>query len=428
MKQAAYTQRQVSSSNIDLSPSYSSSSPAISSASTACHGLGLALPHASLSTPTLHSTLGSQPLRLGGHGLGIGNGLIDSKPLYHSDTLGSSMCDPASSMPLAPRSFYDMGNDMSGPGDSNYPQYILSNSHSGHGIPETSGVGVLQHSEFPRHWTTIQTTGKTSGGSSGYFLEPEATSGINTISQIMSTAPSYVPASSNRILNGGISSSTSSSLDSYPTIFPALTSLSSSLPEGGSRPSMSLSDKVLPPLPTRIQSSDFGSGNIKGTLYSSYTDSSALSSNSHSRSSTSSHRSPTVNYVTSSPSMQIPSSQRSTPTLVPPNSALTGSAGNYVTSSATSSGSYNNGMLYPSNQPTLMGSAVDQMPVHSMPAQKQQQRTDSELSLQQYQITPRSSAHAPAPPLRTSSSSNASSNYQQTSDQNRISMGLNKVY
>ncbi|KAF8254062.1 hypothetical protein K440DRAFT_639844 [Wilcoxina mikolae CBS 423.85] len=422
----------VSSSNIDLSPSYSSSSPAISNASATGHGLGLALPHASLSTPTLHSTLGSQSLRLGGHGLGMGNGMIDSKTLYHPDTLGSSMCDPASSIPLAPRPFYDMGNDLSGSSDSSYP-YILSNSHSNHGLSETSGVGVLQsqHSEFPRHWSTIPTTGKTSGGSSGYFLESEATSGISNISQIMTSSSSYVPTSTNRMSNGGMSSSASSSLESYPTIFPALTSLSSSLPEGGSRPSISLSDKVLPPLPTRIQSLDFGSSNIKGTSYSGYTDSSGASSNSHSRASTTSHRSPTVSYVTSSPSMQIPSSQRSTPTLIP-SSASIGSSGNYVTSSSTSSGSYNSGILYSSNQPTLMGSSVDQMPVHSMLAQKQQQqqqqqRTDSELSLQQYQSTPRSSAHVPAPPLHTSSSSSTSSNYQ-TGDQHRGGMGLNKVY
>lgn len=372
--------------------------------------------------------------------------MIDSKPVYPPE-----ICDAAASIP---RAFYDM-NDMSGSGDSHYPhQYMLSSSHPSHGLSEPSGaggagggagagaVGLLQgqSSEYPRLWTSMQTSGKASGGSggtAGYYMDADASS------QMMPSTASYVQSSSGRMSTGGLSGSTSSSLDSYPgPMFPALSSLSTSLPEGGPR-----TDKVLPP--PRIPScSDFacigvssGSSGTKVSLYN-YADSSGPSSASHSRTSTSSHRSPTTSYVPLSPPMAIPSAQRS-PTLMPPNSASVGSVGSYPTAAASnaapaSSGSYGSSCLMcPTNRVVLISSpSVDAMPFSilsqkpSTPIHHQHQRPEAEPSLQQpYQSTPRSSSsHAIAPPLRTSSSSSSSSSgYQQTGDQHRGSMGVGRV-
>ena len=128
----------------------------------------MSMANASHSTPTLHSTLGSSNPRSSlAHGLGM-----DPKPVYQPE-----VCGPAASMP---RSFYDI--EMPGSADGQYPhQYMLSSSHPGHGLSESSGAGeagggvgaggvsVLQSqsSEYPRLWNSMPTSGKASGGSGG---------------------------------------------------------------------------------------------------------------------------------------------------------------------------------------------------------------------------------------------------------------------
>lgn len=306
----------------------------------------------------------------------------------------------------------------------------------------SGGVSVLQSqpSEYPRLWNSMPTSGKTSGGGGGtgsYYVDADAPP------QMMPSTSSYAGRMSNNVLSG----STSSSPETF-AIFPALSSLSSSLPEGGPR-----TDKVLPPLTSARAPpcSDFacngvtnGSGGTKVSLYS-YTDPPVPSNASHSRAPTSSHRSPTANYVPMSPPMAIPNSQRS-----PPGSASAGSVGGCTAAAASNaapatSGSYgSSSLMYPANRVMLMSSpSIDAMSfsvLSQKPSasshlhhqqQQQHQRPEAEASLQQqqYQSTPRSSSsHAIAPPLRTSSSSsNSSSSYQQTGDQHRGSMGVGRV-
>jgi hypothetical protein len=341
-------------------------------------------------------------MRLGGYS-GSGAALLGSK-MYHPDALSSSsLYDPTPSIPLNSRSLYDgLGSDISGSND-NYTQYMLhSSSDPGSSLAEPSPVILQSQSDFPRHWPSIPTSGKSSG--SGYYMEPDAASGMGSMTQVMS---SFMQPPGPRIPGN-------SNVDNYPNMFPALNSLSHSLPEGGSR--LSLSDKVLPPLPhSRIPASvDFG---VK--IYSSYTDSASVaSSTSQSRGSISMRRSPAANHIPLSPSMQLPSSERSTPTL----SGSVSSMSNYITSSSSSMSVGMGSNVYSSNQQPLLSSSMDQIPVPPM-LKQERQRTDPELMLQSI---PRSSAHVPTPPLRPSSTS-SSLGYQPNGDQHK-GRGLNKVY
>jgi hypothetical protein len=444
--------KQVSSSNIDLPYAASTSSASSTSA------LGLGVPHASLSTPALHNTLGSHgSMRMGSNNLGMGNGEGVFKSAYHADPLSNNTMDAAASVFLGTRHTYDgYGADVgssvgaSGAGETSYPTYTLhSNADSSSTLGEASAsVAPSQSTDFLRQWSSSQPSARTSTGSSGYYMDDGA-AGLNTLSSL--SMSNYVTTSTSRIPS-------STSIDAYP-MFPALASLSSSLPD-----SIPKSEKSLPPLPsaTRMQCSDYSINSIKDyggmkssayprssafnindttvssqsarslNLYSGYTDSSGGSSGSNSRTSSSTHRSPAVGYVPSSPSVQIPSSQRSTPTLMSSSSASAGSVGSYVTphSSSSSVVSYMTpatsasplgygSNIYPSGQTSLLGSSID--PLSTSYSSKP--RTDlSELGSQS---TPRGS-NTPAPILRTSSSS-TSSTYPQNSEQRR-SIGISKVY
>lgn len=345
-------------------------------------------------------------MSLGGRGAMLGS------KLCHQDSL---IADPtASSMNLSTSRFYEgLGGEISAPADSNYPQYML-NSEAGHSLSET-GNAVLssQHSDYSRHWPSMQPTSKSSGSAYYSSLEPDVTSNV-TMGGIMS---GFMPCST------GPRNASSTSLDSYPTMFPALGSLSSSLPESGSR--STLLDKVLPPLgPARMPTADFGG--IK--LYSSYSDSSGPSSASHSRSSTSTRRSPAASYIPVSPSIQQAapsSSERSTPTLRP-SPASSNSMSNYVTSSVANMGSIG---IYSSSQQPLLGPSIDHLPGVAVPiikqeGQKQQQRTEVDL-------VPRVSAITALPLLASSTSSSSNSgvsNYQQSTKQPIRYRGSNRVY
>lgn len=364
-----------------------------------------------------------------GHSMGFSSsrGTLMSSKLYHQDGL---IADPTtSSMNLVASRFYEgLGNEISAPTDSNYSQYML-NSETGHSLSTDNANAVLssQHSDYPRHWSSVQPTNKSSSSTYYSNLEPETTASSVTMGSIMS---GFMPCPA------GPRNASSTSLDSYPTMFPALGSLSSSLPESGSR--STLLDKVLPPLgPARMPTTDFGG--IK--LYSSYTDSSGPSSASHSRSSTSTRRSPAASYIPASPSLQqvVPSSsERSTPTLLSTSerstptllssSASSNSMSNYVTSSVSNMNTIG---LYPSNQQSLHSSSIEHLSgaAASMLKQErqkqQQQRTEVDL-------VPRVSAIT-APPLHTSSgtpsSSSSPSNYQQSGEQQHIRYrGLNRIY
>ncbi|KAI5785963.1 hypothetical protein EDC01DRAFT_198603 [Geopyxis carbonaria] len=238
-KSAGITQGQciflrVSSSNIELSPYSSSPASGTSGAST----FGFGLPHASLSTSALHTTLSSQPsLRLGNHTLGGISNSASLKSLYNTD--GITTADASSPMLLGSRNPYDsMSNDMgtavgvNATGEPGYPHYML-----GHGLGETSSTQALNHSQQDfRSWPPH-----------------ESTQSIGSVGHAMST---YVHSSAR------MSPNSNHSIDNYPMTFPALNSLSSSLPEGLSR--SSLSEKSLPPLPpmpVRIQANDFKDSN-----------------------------------------------------------------------------------------------------------------------------------------------------------------------
>ena len=345
-----------------------------------------------------------------------GRGTLPSSKIYHQDGL---VVDPTTSpMNLTASRFYEgLGNEMSTSTDSNYPQYML-NSAAAPNLSETSNVLSSQHSDYPRHWSPIQPTNKSSSSTYYSSLELDATTSVN-MGSIMS---GFIPSSAGPRNASGVS------LDSYPTIFPALSSLSSSLPESGSR--STLSDKVLPPLgPARMPATDFGGFK----LYSTYTDSSGPSSASHSRSSTSTHRSPAATYVPSSPSMQhvVPSSsERTTPTFLSSStaSASASSMSNYATSSASDMTNFG---IYPSSQQPLLGSSVDHPSgvtasvFKSEGKKQQQQRTEADM-------VPHASAII-APPLRTcpatpNSGNGGSSSYHQNGEQQQTRhCSLNKA-
>jgi hypothetical protein len=361
-------------------------------------GLGMHV-QGSFSTPALGSTLGSQTsMRHFGSGYGGSSGTTHmGSKIYNQETLSSNgLYDPSASIPLSSRSIYDsLGNDLSGPGDppSSYTQYMLhSNTEPGSSLAEPSPAVLPSQVEFPRHWSSISTSGKST--STGYYLESDAASGMGNMSQVMT---GFMQPASTRV---------SSSMDNYSNLFPTLGPLQSSLPDAGSRPP--LTDKILPPLPqSRIPTSaDF---NMK--ICGAFTDSSGASST-HSRSSTSTRRSPTTTYMPPSPSsssLQFPSSERSTPTL------SGSSSSNYITSSSSSLTVGPNGNLYPSS--------IDQLPVSTL-LKRDQRRTDSDLTLQS---TPRSSVHIPTPPPLHSNSTSSSSSYQTTGEQHRL-LGLSKIY
>ncbi|KAA8904548.1 hypothetical protein FN846DRAFT_1022042 [Sphaerosporella brunnea] len=374
----------VSSSHLDLSPSYSSSAPALSSSP---HGVGIA------------STLSHQSMRISPYNANS-TAVMDNK-LYACNpaSLGhNAIYDHVSSMNFGSRSIYDgIGNDASGSGDNNYHYMIHSTSEPGSSLAEPSPAVLPSQSEFPRHWNGAphHTNGKTA--STGYYnLEQEAVPGsIGNISNFM-------PSSSTRALH---------SMDSFPNVhmFPALGQLSNMLPESGARPP--LSDKALPPLPHSRAPTSIDLGlNMKP--YGTYTDSSGNSGASQSRGSTSTRRSPATNYIPSSSSMHImqhPSSERSTPIL-----SGTGSTSHYITSSVGLGGSGY------SQQP-LLSSSIDQLSGSGL-LKPERQHADPDFTLQS---TPRSSAHIPA--LLRSTSGSSSSSYHNSGDQNR-GMGLGKVY
>lgn len=228
---------QVSSATVDLHP-YSSASSASSSSSS----LPLGLPH------PMHSTLASQhvhnthPMRIDGHhGMNNNHGM-PLKSLYHQDPImaggpggGDSNTGLLLSGIAGHRTHYDgLGGDMTsgvahgsgsngssvGSGDiysGNYPQYMHPDISQG-----MTGTASVLHSQHG-HWTPIF------GGRQGPGLYMEHD-------------------------QSGMSYLSSQNPGSYPIVFPALSSLSSSLPDGVS--------KVQLPLPVRTQASEISSSNI----------------------------------------------------------------------------------------------------------------------------------------------------------------------
>lgn len=224
---------QVSSSNIDLSP-YSSSSSASSSSSSLSLGL-----HHNHSTPALSSSM--QSVRLGNSigSLGLGGAhAIPVKSVYQ-DPLGGG--ETSSNFVLSgTRNAYEGLGDLSNSGSlsagsdvysGSFPPYMLP--EVGHGLSEASNTNIPNQQEFQRLWTPIPSN---NARNSIMAMDQEA--------QSMGSLPQFLVGSSR---------TQSAASDGYQ-IFPALHSLSTSLPDG-----ISSRDKVttLPP-PNRAQSMDSG--------------------------------------------------------------------------------------------------------------------------------------------------------------------------
>lgn len=230
---------QVSSATVDIHP-YSTPSSASSSSSS----LPLGLPHPMQSTISSHQMHNNHSMRVEGHHGIHNNHSMPIKSLYHQDPvmIGSSSGGDGNPGLLlsgnigiaSHRTHYDgLGGDMTssvihGSGSNgtsvsngdiysgNYPQYMHPDISQG--MPGTASVLHGQHG----HWAPL--FGGRQG--SGLYMEQDQ-SGMSYIS-----GP-----------NPG----------SYPVVFPALTSLSSSLPDGIS--------KVQLPLPIRTQASEINSAN-----------------------------------------------------------------------------------------------------------------------------------------------------------------------
>lgn len=228
---------QVSSATVDLHP-YSSST----SASSSITSLALGLPHPMHSTQNMMST---HSLRAGHNNHSMhNNNAMPLKSLYHQAPIlgstGSGDCNTGLVLGIAGhRGQYDaLGGDMASgvvhgsnnngmsttSGDiynGNYPQYM----HPDISQNMASAPSVLhgQHG----HWAPL---GVRQG--SGLYLDQDQAS----------TMQNYMSAQN-------------PPLGAYPMVFPALSSLSSSLPDGIS-PRTPVSEKVQLPLPIRTQASE----------------------------------------------------------------------------------------------------------------------------------------------------------------------------
>ncbi|RPB04559.1 hypothetical protein L873DRAFT_1369438 [Choiromyces venosus 120613-1] len=234
----------VSSAAIDLHPHpYSSSSSASSSSSS----LALGHPHSNMPSSALHHHhgLNSQHL-MGQHSMrhhtmnptGMPSDVMSLKSVYHQDTMGNTGGPDGTGLLLgggmglsSHRGSYegDMSSGTSGasvlPGgdlyNGNYPQFLQ---------PEITTASSLMSGQQGQ-WSPLTSSGRQ--GNPGLYLDQD---------------PNYMPAPSTRMQSH-------TSLDGYNTIFPALNSLSSSLPEGVS-PRTTLADRVTLPSPFRTQASE----------------------------------------------------------------------------------------------------------------------------------------------------------------------------
>jgi len=237
---------QVSSAAIDLPPHPYSSSSSASSSSTS---LALVHPHSNIPSSALHHHHGLNSQHLMGqlsmrhHTInpsGLSSEVMSLKPVHHQDTIGGTGGADGSGLILgggmglsSHRGSYegDMssgaggGSGMSG-GDlysGNYPQFLQ---------PEIATASSLMSGQQGQ-WSPLTSSGRPTGS---LYLDQEQGPNLQ----------SYISAPSARM-------SSHTSLDGYNTIFPALNSLSSSLPEGVS-PRTTLADRVTLPLPYRTQS------------------------------------------------------------------------------------------------------------------------------------------------------------------------------
>jgi len=242
---------QVSSSAIDLPPHPYSSSSSASSSSTS---LALGHPHPNIPSSTLHHHHGLSPqhqhlmsqLSMRHHTInpsGLSSEVMSLKPVHHQDTIGGAGGTDGSGLILgggmglpSHRGSYegDMsggasgGSGMSG-GDlynGNYPQFLQ---------PEIATASSLMSGQQGQ-WSPLTSSGRQTN--SGLYLDQDQGPNLQ----------SYISAPSARM-------SSHTSLDGYNAIFPALNSLSSSLPEGVS-PRTTLADRVTLPLPYRTQASE----------------------------------------------------------------------------------------------------------------------------------------------------------------------------
>ncbi|PWW75649.1 hypothetical protein C7212DRAFT_204841 [Tuber magnatum] len=227
---------QVSSATIDLPPHpYSSSSSASSSSSS----LALGHPHATITSPAMHHhhglnsqhLLGQLPMRH--HTMnpaGLSSDVMSMKSVHHQDTMGGTGGTDGSGLILGG----DMSNGTSGgsgisSGDlynGNYPQFLQ---------PEIATSSSLISGQQGQ-WSSLPSSGRQAN--SGLYLDQDQAP----------TLQNYMPAPSTRMPSH-------TSLDGYNTIFPALSSLSSSLPEGIS-PRTTLADRVTLPSPFRTPASE----------------------------------------------------------------------------------------------------------------------------------------------------------------------------
>ena len=249
---------QVSSAAIDLPPHpYSSSSAPPSSSS-----LALGHPHPNIPSSTLHHhhglnsqhLMGQLPMRH--HTInpsGLSSDVMSLKSVHHQDTIGGTGGTDGSSLILgggiglsSHRGSYegDMSNGTSGGsgmsgGDlyhGNYPQFLQ---------PEIATASSLMSGQQGQ-WSPLTSSGKQTN--SGLYLDQDQGPNLQN----------YIPAPSARM-------SSHTSLDGYNTMFPALNSLSSSLPEGislrttlaeGVSPRTTLADRVTLPSPFRTLASE----------------------------------------------------------------------------------------------------------------------------------------------------------------------------
>ncbi|KAL7276435.1 hypothetical protein RUND412_000574 [Rhizina undulata] len=374
---------QVSSSSVDLHH-YSSSSSAASSSSS------LGLPHASLSTSALPllptQQFSHHGLRIGGlhpmNSMGIhSNGAMSMKSLYHQEQMNAGGADGylGNSGFSGSRAYDGMGGELTtsgagGNGVSNgndmyagFPQFMLPVPDIGQGISNHSTVITGQ--DFLRNWPPLAPARP--ANNNGLYIEDQ--SSLNGVQQL-----SYMPA------NARMSSSTP--LEGY-SLFPALSSLSSSLPDGIS-PRNSQSEKMTLPPPIRT-SADInnattpkGAGNYSSQTmqppallaynnYSSWSsDSSLPASNLPAPSSSMFKRS------SSSPSTHVPAASQQTPALPAPstNAPYNANIPFPLSSSNTS--------LLPSSHPPSSSilSSVEPFHTQSQSATKQQ-RAESDSSV-----------------------------------------------
>ncbi|CUS10092.1 unnamed protein product, partial [Tuber aestivum] len=223
---------QVPPTTIDLPPPpYSSSSSASSSSSS----LALGHPHANITSPPMHHhhSLNSQHLMsqlpMRHHTMnptGLSNDVMSLKSVHHQDPMGGTGGTDGNGLILGG------GGELY---NGNYPQFLQ---------PEIATSSSLVGGQQGQ-WSPLPSSGRQAN--SALYLDQDQAPSLQ----------SYMPAPSTRMPSH-------SSLDGYNTIFPALSSLSSSLPEGVS-PRTTLADRVTLPSPFRTQASENISLRANGT-------------------------------------------------------------------------------------------------------------------------------------------------------------------